>query len=200
VYECGLIPAGFDSTFFNLMNLYHDYLVKKENEKKNICIIYHGHQSTTVSFFKGGILKATRIIQLGGIHFTNLLKEKDGISFEDAEKLKKGSEIFVKDNPDLQNKNELYNAIKPAFGDLVKNVYNSIDQYLARFREFKINEIILSGGGGAFRNIETSLNSNLNTKTIIGTEIAPIIYKNEKLTIEDALVLNCAIGSLMRGE
>ncbi len=200
VMDAGLIPAGVDSTFFNLINVYHDYLIKKENEKKNVCIVYQGHQSTTIAFFKGGILKATRSLQVGGLHFSNLIKEKQGITDEEADQLKIEQEVFIKDNPDLQNKNEIYNIIKPAFGDLIKGIYNSVDQYLARFREFKINEIILSGGGAAFKNIESALQSNLNTKTILGTDMIPITSKDNNLSISDALVISPAVGSLMRGE
>jgi type IV pilus assembly protein PilM len=200
ISEMGLIPAGIDSTFFNLINLYHNYLIAKDNEKKNVCIIYHGHQATTVAFFKGGILKASRIIQIGGLHFTNLIKEKNNLSDEEADKMKLEHDVFVADNPDLQNKNEIYNTIKPAFGDLIKGIYNSVDQYLARFREFKINEIILTGGGAAFRNIESALQANLNTKTVLGTEMTPIVSTDGRLTTGEALVLSCAVGSLQREE
>lgn len=196
--DAGLIPAGVDATFFNLVNLYHGYLEKKDNEKKNICIIYHGHQATTVAFYKAGIVKATRVIQIGGMHFTNLIKEKSQLNDEDAEKVKLEQEVFIRDNPDKQNKNAIYNAIKPAFGDLIKGIYNSVDQYLARFREFKINEIILAGGGAAFANIEASLQANLNTKTLLGTELTPISSADGRMGVRDGLILSSAVGSLMR--
>lgn len=198
ISEVGLIPAGVDSTYFNLVNLYHEYLEKKDNEKKNICIIYHGHQATTVAFYKAGLVKATRVIQIGGMHFTNLIKEKSQLNDEDAEKVKFEQEVFIKENPDKQNKNEIYNAIKPAFGDLIKGIYNSVDQYLARFREFKINEIILAGGGAAFANIEASLQANLNTKTYLGNEMTPITSTDGRMSERDALVLSSAVGSLLR--
>ena len=200
VTECGLIPCGLDSTFFNLMNVYHAYLAKTDNEKKNICLIYMGHQATTVAFFKGGLLKSSRVIQSGGMHFTSLIMEKRNINDEEAEKLKFEQEVFVRDNPDKQNKNEIYNIIKPAFGDLIKSIYNSVDQYLARFREFKIHEIILSGGCGSFKNLDAALQANLNTKTILGTEITRMSSKDGKLPEEDKHLYTCAVGALMRGE
>lgn len=198
VTDAGLIPCGLDSTFFNLMNVYHDYLTKADNEKKNICLVYMGHQATTVAFFKGGLLKSSRVIQSGGMHFTSLIMEKRNLSDEDAEKQKFEQEVFVRDNPDKQNKNEIYNIIKPAFGDLIKSIYNSVDQYLARFREFKIHEIILSGGCGAFKNLDAALQANLNTKTILGTDLTKVSSKDGKLTEDERHLFTCAIGSLMR--
>lgn len=200
VTDCGLLPCGLDSTFFNLVNVYHDYLVKADNEKKNICLVYMGHQATTVAFFKGGVLKSSRVIQSGGMHFTSLIMEKRNLSDEDAEKLKFEQEVFVRDNPDKQNKNEIYNIIKPAFGDLIKSIYNSVDQYLARFREFKIHEIILSGGCGSFKNLDAALQSNLNTKTMLGTDLTKIESKDGKLPEEHKHLYTSAVGALMRGE
>jgi hypothetical protein len=102
--------------------------------------------------------------------------------------------------PTKQNKNDIHNIIKPAFGDLIKSIYNSVDQYLARFREFKIHEILLSGGCGSFKNLDAALQANLNTKTILGTDITRMSSKDGKLPEEDKHLYTSAVGALMRGE
>ncbi len=195
----GLNITSVDTTFFNLMNLLHPYYTDSEVEKKNIAVVYLGHEATSVAFLKESVIKSSRSLPLGGGAFTKNIMEARRCDEAAAEKIKKEEEIFLKDNPDKQNKIELYNIIKPSFGELIKGIYNSIDQYLARFREFKIHEIILCGGTSNFRNINSAMQLHLNTKTVMLSEIIQIDSASRITPGEDEKnCLQCCIGGLLR--
>ncbi|HNY11788.1 MAG TPA: pilus assembly protein PilM [Candidatus Wallbacteria bacterium] len=195
----GLNAVGIDSSFFNLINLMHPYYSDEEVAKKNVAVVYLGNEATTIAFLKEGVIKSSRSIPIGGGAFTRHIMEAKRIDETAAEKIKKEEEIFLKENPDKQNKVELYNIIKPSFGELVKGIYNSIDQYLARFREFKIHEIILCGGTSSFRNISGAMQLHLNTKTVMLSEIIKIDTGTKQvMTDDDRNILQCAVGGLLR--
>jgi len=199
VANAGLNVMTIDSTFFNLMNLLHPYISDPEIEKKNIAVVYLGAEATSIAFIKEGIIKSSRSIPIGGSAFTKLIMEAKRVDETAAEKIKKEEEIFVKDNPDKQNKVELYNIIKPSFGELVKGIYNSIDQYLARFREFKIHEIVLCGGTSTFRNINVAMQLHLNTKTTMLAELVKINSGGRTpMTEDEKCIMQCAVGGLLR--
>ncbi|MEZ7893449.1 MAG: pilus assembly protein PilM [Candidatus Wallbacteria bacterium] len=195
----GLNLAAIDTTFFNLINLLHPYINDPEVQKKNIAVIYLGSEATTIAFLKEGTIKSSRSIPIGGGPFTRLIMDAKRVDESSAEKIKKEEEIFLKDNPDKQNKVELYNIIKPSFGELIKGIYNSIDQYLARFREFKIHEIVLCGGTSGFKNISNAMQLHLNTKTVMLSEIVEIDSGVKlQMTADEKNSLQCAVGALLR--
>lgn len=199
ISNAGLNIIGVDTTLFNIINLLHPYYTDPEVEKKNLALIYIGHEATSIAFLKESLIKSTRTLPIGGSAFTKNIMEAKKCDEATAEKIKKEEEIFLKDNPDKQNKIELYNIIKPSFGELIKGIYNSIDQYLARFREFKIHEIILCGGTANFKNIGSAMQLHLNTKTIMLSEIINIDYIGKTpLTEDEKNLLHCCIGGLLR--
>jgi len=199
VANAGLNIVGVDTTFFNLINLLHPYYTDPEVEKKNIAVVYLGHEATSVAFLKESVIKSSRSLPIGGGAFTKNIMEARRVDEAAAEKIKKDEEIFLKDNSDKQNKIELYNIIKPSFGELIKGIYNSIDQYLARFREFKIHEIILCGGTSNFKNISNAMQLHLNTKTVMLSEIIKIESAGKtSMTEDEKNCLHCAIGGLLR--
>ncbi|MBN2802233.1 MAG: type IV pilus assembly protein PilM, partial [Deltaproteobacteria bacterium] len=176
VQKAGYVPVVIDSTFFNMINVFHDYLTNEENETKNIALVLFGSECSTVSVYKNGEPKTLRNVPIGGSRLTKTLISQLNITKEEAEELKKTGEFFLADNAAEQNKVQNYNVIKPVFGELIKELYNSFDSYLAKFREFKIDEIILSGGGANFKNIEHAIQYHLNIPIKRGDTLVNVKY------------------------
>ncbi len=198
IQEMGYNPLIIDGCFFNCLNLFHDYLVDPENKDKNIAILTMGNESTTVSVFREGVLKIMRSISVGGGKFTKTLMSQLNVTLEEAEKLKREGVFFLADSLAEQNKVKNYNIIKPVFGELIKELYNSFDAYLARFREFKINEIIMTGGTANFRNVNLAIEQHLNIPIKKAEEIVQV-ESFQELTPDDFNVISTALGALMRG-
>lgn len=198
VQKAGYVPTIIDSTFFNMINVFHDYLTSEENESKNIALVLFGSECSTVSVYKNGEPKTLRNVPIGGSRLTKTLIGQLNITKEESEELKKTGEFFLADNAGEQNKVQNYNVIKPVFGELIKELYNSFDSYLAKFREFKIDEIILSGGGANFRNIEHAIQYHLNIPIKRGDTLINVKYNDMPMHPNDINSCIAAIGTLMR--
>ncbi|PKK90496.1 MAG: hypothetical protein CVV64_09025 [Candidatus Wallbacteria bacterium HGW-Wallbacteria-1] len=198
IQKVGFIPTVIDGSFFNLVNVFHDYLVSEENKTKNIAIVLFGNECATVSVYKNGEPKTLRNIGIGGGKFTKTLISQLSITKEEAEEMKKNEEFFLAENIGDQNKIKNYNVIKPVFGELIKELYNSFDSYLAKFREFKIDEIILTGGGANFGNIEYNIQYHLNIPVKKGEAIVNISTPDGPMSARDFNSCSTAIGALLR--
>lgn len=196
--RAGFVPVIIDGSFFNMVNVFHDYLSAEENKTKNIAMVLFGNECTTVSVYKNGEPKTLRNISIGGGKFTKTLVSQLSITKEEAENLKRAGEFFLEENAAEQNKVKNYNVIKPVFGDLIKELYNSFDSYLAKFREFKIDEIIMTGGGANFKNVEKAIQYHLNIPIKRGDSLVSVMYDGMKIQGEDFNSCATAIGSLLR--
>lgn len=196
--EAGMNPVTIDVSSFNMINAFHKYLMLPDNHKKNISLINMGHESTTVMIFREGILKIMRNVPFGGKDFSKNLMEAKDCSFEEAEKIKAEQEIFLSENFENQNKVDEYNMIKPSFGEIIKGIYNSFDHYLAKFREFKIHEIIMAGGCSNLSNMNLIIQKHLNIPIKMGSDLLQISGPKGPLEPEDVNMLIPSIGGLMR--
>ncbi|MDD2715220.1 MAG: pilus assembly protein PilM [Candidatus Wallbacteria bacterium] len=194
----GFNPVSIDISSFNVVNSFHKYLMEAENAKKNIAVVNMGHNNTTVMIFKEGVLKNLRSLGVGGRDFTQNIMESKGLTFEDAEKYKHEELFFLSDASEDQNKNENYNIIKPSFGKLIKGMYDSFDHYLAKFREFKIHEIILSGGAANFTNIRFLIHRHLNIPAKNGSELLNFKFQGNEMLENDKNLFSSAVGGLLR--
>ncbi|MDD5091038.1 MAG: pilus assembly protein PilM [Candidatus Wallbacteria bacterium] len=196
--DSGLNIVTIDSSSFNLLNVFHRYLSDKENSKKNIAVVNMGHNNTSVMIMKEGTLKSQRNLGVGGKDFTQNIMDAKGIRYEEAEKYKQDEIFFLEDPTEEQNRNENYNIIKPSFGKLIKGLYDSFDHYLAKFREFKIHEILISGGGANFRNINVLIHRHLNIPVKQGADVIHIKYQGQEMMPVDKNTYAPAIGALLR--
>jgi len=196
--KAGINLQTIDISSFNVINIFNKYLSNPENKKKNIALVNMGNNNTTVMIFKEGILKNLRNLGVGGKDFTQNIMDAKGLGLEDAEKYKKEELFFIADETEEQSKIENYNIIKPSFGKLIKGMYDSFDHYLAKFREFKIHEIILTGGPANFKNIEKLIFRHLNIPVTVGSEILNIKYNGNDMMKSDINIFSSAIGALMR--
>jgi len=196
--KAGLNLKTVDISSFNVINLFNNYLSNPENAKKNIALVNMGNNNTTVMIFKEGILKNLRNLGVGGKDFTQNIMDAKELGLEDAEKYKKEELFFVASESEEQSKVENYNIIKPSFGKLIKGMYDSFDHYLAKFREFKIHEIILTGGPANFRNMEKLIYRHLNINVTVGSELLVVKYNGNDLMKNEVNTFSSAIGALMR--
>jgi len=195
--KAGLVPYVIDSCFFNVLNLFYDYLALSENKEKNIAIVTMGHDSTVVAILRGTELRVHRKLATGGVKFTKILMSQLSINFDEAERLKKEGTFFLAESLSEQNRIENYVIIRPVFGELIKDMYNSFDSYLAKWREFKIDEIILTGGGANFKNINIAIQHHLNIPIKLGHSLVKVTAE-KGITASEVNEFSAAIEDLLR--
>lgn len=164
VQQAGLNPNVIDIGFFNCANLVEHVLLSGENKGKNVALVLLGNETSSVGIFRDGQLRAFLNRPIGGYDFTKQISKHFQSPMVEAENFKRGGEVFFlpEYSPEQDN---LYNfsVIRPVFTELTREIFSAIENYLTRFREFSLQEIIVAGGGANFANIEVSLAQHLNT-------------------------------------
>ncbi len=133
VKEAGLNPVIVDVNSFALENIYEvNYEIEPD---KNVAIVNIGASTINMNILKGGLSVFTRDSAVGSNIHTEALQRKFNITYETAERLKKGEPV------ENVSPEEALSVIELASEEIIGEVNRSIEY----FNE-DINEVILSGG------------------------------------------------------
>lgn len=207
--KMGAYPVTMDIALLNAINVFHDYLDAPENKDKNIGVMNFGHSSTSIALYKDGSLTAIHArgitteghaeLLMGGKAFTKRIMEHFKLPEYDAEAYKREEVFFLPEFVPEQDKITNYQVIKPVFGELVKGLFAITENYMAFFREFKVDEIIMTGGGANFSNIDVVLGGHLNIYIKKGSQIVSMVDPAGNELPEDLKnVITPAVGGCFR--
>jgi type IV pilus assembly protein PilM len=133
VKEAGLNPIIVDVNSFSLENIYEiNYEIEPD---KNIAIVNIGANTINMNILKGGISVFTRDSAVGSNLHTEALQREFNLTYEAAERLKKGEAIENVSPQDALSVMELTS----------EEIIGEVNRSLEYFHE-DINEVILSGG------------------------------------------------------
>lgn len=146
VREAGLDPIIVDVNPFALENMYEiNYEIEPE---KNIAIVNIGASTVNMNVLKGGISVFTRDSAVGSNLHTEALQREFNLSFENAERLKRGDPI---ENVSLEDASSV---IESASGEIIGDVSRSFEFYRSTELHQDIDEVMLSGGCTLVRNFQ----------------------------------------------
>jgi len=177
---------------------------KKEEEQESSIIdiiLSIGASNTILTLVGKGNLKFTRDILVGGNDITKAIAKSLNISFEEAEKLKRGTKIVLGPEAEEENKNESEKIILKILNQVTKEVRKSLSYYKTQSQKVKYNKMILSGGCANIDNIKDLLSEQFEIPVIIGNPLEGIkiderafdIKRMEKLKDTLATVIGLAI-------
>ena len=133
VKEAGLTPIIVDVNSFALENIYEiSYEIEPD---KNVAIVNIGASTINMNILKGGISIFTRDSAVGSNLHTETLQREFSLTFEIAERLKKGEPVENVAPEDALSVMEL------ASEEIVGEVKRSLEYFPE-----DVNEVILSGG------------------------------------------------------
>ena len=133
VKEAGLNPVIVDVNSFALENIYEvNYEIEPD---KNVAIVNIGASTINMNILKGGLSVFTRDSAVGSNIHTEALQREFNITYETAERLKKGEPV------ENVSPEDALSAIELASEEIIGEVNRSIEY----FNE-DINEVVLSGG------------------------------------------------------
>ena len=141
--------------FYNCLNF------NQELSPEEISVLLDvGAKSTDMSIEREGTLCWTRNIPIGGHDITRAIEQSFGLSFGEAEKLKR-EEII-----DLGNEGEkISQAVTPVLFRLVKDIERSLTFFQAESGGgATVNRLLLSGGGANLTNLDKFLERELKVK------------------------------------
>lgn len=157
VKETGLNPVIVDVDAFALENVYE---VNYEIEpNKNVALVNIGASTINLNILKGGVSVFTRDSSLGSNLHTEAIQKTFGITFEHAERLKKGE--TVEGIPP----EEARSAVLSASEDIINEISRSLEYFRSTTLHEDINEVILSGGGALVKDFSRVLSEKIGVES-----------------------------------
>ena len=153
IIEAGLTPVIVDIDSFAIENMYNvNYEI---NEKETVALINIGAGITNINILQGGMFAFTRDISIGGNRYTESLQKDLGLSYEDAERVKKGEDVEGVDSPETET------IIENVSAEITSEITRSFGYFKATMGSENIDKVMLSGGSSQIKNMEAFLQERL---------------------------------------
>lgn len=153
VIEAGIKPVIVDIDAFALENMYGiNYEVKGD---ETVALINIGSSLTNINILQNGMFAFTRDVSIAGNRYTESIQKDLGLSYDDAEKAKKGESLEGVDSFTLDS------IIENVSIEIVNEITRSFGYFKAASGNEKIDKIVLSGGSSKIKNIDNFLQKRL---------------------------------------
>ncbi|NOY53687.1 MAG: type IV pilus assembly protein PilM [Deltaproteobacteria bacterium] len=155
VEEAGLTPVVVDVDAFALENMYEINYEIDKNEA--VALIDIGAGLMNINVILNGMSAFTRDISIGGNQFTEAIQKEFGVSFEDAEKVKKGVDV---EGVTFQ---EVVPILESVSNDVASEILRSFDFFRATASRNKtrISRVMISGGCARMKGLKDFLSKHL---------------------------------------
>ncbi|HOY65696.1 MAG TPA: pilus assembly protein PilM [Candidatus Ozemobacteraceae bacterium] len=198
IQRSGLNPQTIDVNILNVSNLIEHYLNASENQGRNIALVHLGNETTSIGVFRDGQLRTLVNRPVGSYDFTKQISKHFHVPDSEAEQFKRNEVFFLPEfSPEQEN---LYNytVIKNVFAVLTREIFSAMEAFLTKFREFTIQEVILSGGGANFQNLPVMLAANLNTSVRYVADLYALQIAGKPADVSERNELAAACGAFLR--
>ncbi|HXN06472.1 MAG TPA: type IV pilus assembly protein PilM [Nitrospiria bacterium] len=153
VEEAGLVPMVVDVDAFTVENMF-EFNYGLNNGV--VALVNIGSGIMNINIMKNGVFSFTRDISIGGNKYTETIQKDLNLSFEEAEKLKKGEEV------EGANPEAVAASIENMNSEIAAEIQRTFDYFKNTANQEQIDRIYLSGGGGKLRNLPQVLTEKLS--------------------------------------
>jgi type IV pilus assembly protein PilM len=168
VREAVLNPVIVDVNPFALENMYEiNYEIEPE---KNVAIVNIGASTINMNVLKGGISVFTRDSAVGSNLHTEAIQREFNLTYENAERLKRGEPI------ENVAPEDAFSVIESASEEIIGDVNRSFEFYRSTELHQDIHEVILSGGCALIKDFPKLFSDKIGIET---KDIEP--FKNIKV-------------------
>jgi len=138
VQEANLSPQIVDVDAFALENAYEiNYDVEPD---QNVALVNIGASRINLNILKGGVSVFTRDSSMGSNLQTEAVQKELGLSFDEAERLKRGGSVEGVAPDDAEA------IIESASEDIINEVSRSLDYFKGTFMHENVHKVMLAGG------------------------------------------------------
>lgn len=157
VIEAGLKPVIVDIDSFALENMYElNYAGKGESkEPETVALINIGASITNINILQKGMFAFMRDVSIGGNRYTESIQKELGLSYDDAEKAKRGENVEGADTFAIDT------IIENVSTEIVSEITRSFGYFKTSSGSDNIDKLILSGGASRMKNLSTFLQEHL---------------------------------------
>jgi type IV pilus assembly protein PilM len=152
----GKQPVAIDVDTFALQNCYE--INYQPDDSQVVTLLNIGASTMNVNLVKGTLSLFTRDITIGGSQFTDILQKNLGLSFQQAEAVKRG----VTEGANIEEK-----AIEPLMNNVTEMVAMEIQKTFDFYRattedeNLVVQKILISGGGSKLNGLAEDLSARL---------------------------------------
>ena len=152
VKEAGLEPVVMDVDAFALANMYE---LNYEMSTGITALLNIGASVMNISILKDGLSIFTRDITVGGNRYTEALQKEFGLSYEDAEKVKRGA---IAEGVDAENVASVMSSVTE---DIVGETQRSFDFFRSTTGSDSVSRVLVSGGCARIGNFISALSERI---------------------------------------
>jgi type IV pilus assembly protein PilM len=152
VKEVGLEPVVLDVDAFALANMHE---LNYDIESGTTALLNIGASVMNINILKDGMSIFTRDITVGGNRYTEALQRDFGLTYEDAEKVKRGEEAGGAD------KEQIAGVMLSVTDDIVSETQRSFEFFRSTTGSERVSRVLVSGGCAKIGNFTTTLSERL---------------------------------------
>ncbi len=163
------------------------------NDKRVICIIDIGAQSTTINIIDGGILKKSHSFDISGGELTQLVAKSLNVDFDSAERLKRETGLE-------EGGREIKKILLPLI-DYIASETDNILRAFVRQEGREVEKIILAGGSAQTPGLKKYFLETFRKETEIANPFVDIFYPPvlEETLKQMGSSYAIAVGMALRG-
>ena len=213
--DSGITPQAIDVDAFALCNA-HGLNAGDEEEgglrADTVALINMGAKITSVTITEKSIPHLTRDVNIGGNNFTKEIQREFGVSFSQAEELKKQHAVIMVESDELllsaipseedDTSAKIFEAITPALNKMLNDIRRSFDYYEGTVKRKPVQKILLSGGSSKIKNIDRFLSERLGIPVEINYPFKNINISSKNFDFDylraNAVHFNVALGLALR--
>jgi len=187
VKEAGLEPVVMDVDAFALANMYE---LNYDIEAGTTALLNIGASVMNINILKEGTSIFTRDITVGGNRYTEALQRDFGLTYEDAEKVKRGEDAEGAD------KEQISSAMSSVTEDIVAEIQRSFEFFRSTTGSEKVSRVLVSGGCARIGNFTSVLSERLEIPVEVANPFKNVKIDTKKFDstiIEDSAPL-CAVA------
>lgn len=137
VKEAGLEPVVLDVDAFALANMYE---LNYSLESGITALLNIGASVMNINILKDGTSIFTRDITVGGNRYTEALQREFGLTYEDAEKVKRGESV------DSADYDQISGVMSQVTEDIVAETQRSLEFFRSTTGSEQVSRVLVSGG------------------------------------------------------
>lgn len=203
MHRAGVEPAIFDVEPFAIMRALG---AGSQPDGQAGVFVNIGAETTDIVITEGKNLRLTRNVGFGGNEMTRALASATEMEFAAADAMKRTKGMILLEGepaPDDAAVESVYNAIFPVVTDLAREVRRSMDYFQTRWRESRLERVVLGGGGARLKNLPEFLSLELGVQTVLGDPFAACQVPESVMPAAQRRELGpsmaAAVGLAMRG-
>jgi type IV pilus assembly protein PilM len=156
VKAAGLIPLVMDVDAFAVENMYG--VTCPASQEDTTTLVNIGASVMNVNIVRGGVSLFTRDIPLGGNRYSEAVQREMGVSFEEAEQLKK---------TDRDGDQTLAAVMESVNAEVASEIARTIDYFRTTSSESEIARVLLCGGGAKVKGLAQQLRDRMHVEVDI---------------------------------